>query len=531
MSSHSGSRIEIEQYRGKVTVLLVKQLQNICSIVGLRTSGIKAELQKRIMLALQENSLSDQAQYRYIKDTIDNIMAGSKRGPSQSYASSSSASAGYGAGYNTNGSHGTHNPSPGPSSYGQTGNHGAYGGSQVRQGGYGASASAAAFAQRASTLQFKPSPFYRVDQLIGNVKSLDIMTQHRNSITFSVKTSETPALNRCLTDRTMRVLVFCAADDRGLQDIAFPHQSELKVNGGEIKANLRGLKGKAGSTRPVDITEALRLDKASYVNNVEFTYALTNKKFHLALFLCKLAPVEDLAAKIKLKRIAKATVLKERAKAANDPDVVATSEVLSLKCPLTYGRLKDPCRSTTCSHIQCFDVTSYLYLQEQGPQWLCPICNKPATFENLAIDEYVKDILDTTDEDTEQVTIEPDGQLRTEGRSEPEPKRGRISAAHSTRGIKVDDDDDVVALDDFSSPIGRAILTPNRSIGGTPSNNGYVNGSSTPSGSRKRTAEVIDLTLSDDDEPIQPQPKRQNQGTVGMPPTVPAWHSTPSFQN
>lgn len=50
MSSHSGSRIEIEQYRGKVTVLLVKQLQNICSIVGLRTSGIKAELQKRIML-------------------------------------------------------------------------------------------------------------------------------------------------------------------------------------------------------------------------------------------------------------------------------------------------------------------------------------------------------------------------------------------------------------------------------------------------------------------------------------------------
>lgn len=103
------------------------------------------------------------------------------------------------------------------------------------------------------------------------------MSQHRNSITFSLKTSETPTLNRCLTDKTMRVLVFCAADDRGQQDIAFPHQSELKVNGGEIKANLRGLKGKAGSTRPVDITEALRLDKASYVNNVEFTYALTNK--------------------------------------------------------------------------------------------------------------------------------------------------------------------------------------------------------------------------------------------------------------
>jgi E3 SUMO-protein ligase PIAS1 len=103
------------------------------------------------------------------------------------------------------------------------------------------------------------------------------MTQHRNSNTITLKTSEHAALHRCVTEKTMRVMVFCAADDRGVQDIAFPHQSELKVNGGEIKANLRGLKGKAGSTRPVDITDSLRLDKTSYVNNIEFTYALTNK--------------------------------------------------------------------------------------------------------------------------------------------------------------------------------------------------------------------------------------------------------------
>jgi E3 SUMO-protein ligase PIAS1 len=103
------------------------------------------------------------------------------------------------------------------------------------------------------------------------------MAQHRNSTTITLKNSEHQALSRCVIDKTRRVMVFCAGDDRGIQDIAFPHQSELKVNGGEIKANLRGLKGKAGSTRPVDITDALRLDKTSYVNNVEFTYALTTK--------------------------------------------------------------------------------------------------------------------------------------------------------------------------------------------------------------------------------------------------------------
>lgn len=72
-------------------------------------------------------------------------------------------------------------------------------------------------------------------------------------------------------------MVFCAGGNTGTQDIAFPHQSELKVNGGDIKANLRGLKNKIGSTRPVDITDSLRLRPANYTNTVEFTYALTNK--------------------------------------------------------------------------------------------------------------------------------------------------------------------------------------------------------------------------------------------------------------
>jgi E3 SUMO-protein ligase PIAS1 len=72
-------------------------------------------------------------------------------------------------------------------------------------------------------------------------------------------------------------MVFCATEGHGRQDIAFPHQSEIKVNGGEVKANLRGLKNKPGSTRPVDITKELRLKIPTYINNVEMTYALTTK--------------------------------------------------------------------------------------------------------------------------------------------------------------------------------------------------------------------------------------------------------------
>lgn len=75
-------------------------------------------------------------------------------------------------------------------------------------------------------------------------------------------------------------MVFCAADT-GLNhfsasDVAFPHQVELKVNLDDVKANLRGLKNKPGSTRPADITSFIR-KKAGYNNQVTMTYALTQK--------------------------------------------------------------------------------------------------------------------------------------------------------------------------------------------------------------------------------------------------------------
>lgn len=102
------------------------------------------------------------------------------------------------------------------------------------------------------------------------------MSAHRNSVTVPLKLNDHPALQQCVSNKAYRVMVFCAGDSMGVQDIAFPHQSELRVNGGEVKANLRGLKNKPGSTRPVDITNALRL-RPNYTNNVDFTYALTTK--------------------------------------------------------------------------------------------------------------------------------------------------------------------------------------------------------------------------------------------------------------
>ena len=75
-------------------------------------------------------------------------------------------------------------------------------------------------------------------------------------------------------------MVFCAADSMSSPfqrvDIAFPYQIEIRVNQDEVKANLRGLKNKPGSTRPADITAQLR-KRAGYENHLQVTYALTTK--------------------------------------------------------------------------------------------------------------------------------------------------------------------------------------------------------------------------------------------------------------
>jgi E3 SUMO-protein ligase PIAS1 len=104
------------------------------------------------------------------------------------------------------------------------------------------------------------------------------MAHVRHTVKIPLSVSRYPSLAKVSKDGdSHKVMVFCANDGQGAQDITFPHQSEIKVNGGDVKANLRGLKNKPGSTRPVDISTYLRYTPEQYSNTVEMTFALTNK--------------------------------------------------------------------------------------------------------------------------------------------------------------------------------------------------------------------------------------------------------------
>lgn len=127
--------------------------------------------------------------------------------------------------------------------------------------------------------------------------------------------------------------------------------------------------------------------------------------------LVKRHPVEELVGKLKSgKTITKEQVVRESRLSqhqtyfantdyrfpviskSEDAEIVATSSIMSLKCPLSTLRIDVPCRSSVCSHNQCFDASSFLQLQEQAPTWTCPVCNKAAAYEHLQVDQSVIDL-------------------------------------------------------------------------------------------------------------------------------------------
>jgi len=195
---------------------------------------------------------------------------------------------------------------------------------------------------------------------------------------------------------------------------------------------------------------------------------------------------------------------------AEDPDIVTTSTVLSLKDPLSFTRIVTPCRSVGCGHNQCFDAVSYLQLQEQAPTWTCPICNRAAAWENLVIDQYVNDILTSTPNDTEQVTIEPDGRWYIQS--------GADEGTRNSNPTPSEDEDDLIEIqeeeeeeeDHRHHPVSKRkssqIATPNnvRTPPMSSREDSSAPSSSVPRSRKRRREEVIDLTLSDDDEEQQP---------------------------
>ncbi|KAH7464453.1 hypothetical protein FOMA001_g17452 [Fusarium oxysporum f. sp. matthiolae] len=256
-------------------------------------------------------------------------------------------------------------------------------------------------------LRFRKSAFYAIEDPVTDVKICDVTNEPR-TISFPISCQDDSALQKCINDPSYHVGIFCAGGLEDVQDIAFPEGSQIKVDGLEGTASF-GRKNKPGSVTPIDISNGLRLHPGP-THTVELTYGPTSKEFYLVILLCKKRSIEGAVDDTtKREKLSASSLNPDPSGRAQDPDIAVTSQVLTLMCPLSQKRLELPCRGLDCKHLQCFDATTYIQLQEQSPQWECPICYIYVPFDVLAVDGYMENILHETPKSQEKVTIDANG--------------------------------------------------------------------------------------------------------------------------
>ena len=70
-------------------------------------------------------------------------------------------------------------------------------------------------------------------------------------------------------------------------------------------------------------------------------------------------------------------------------------ETCSVICPISLCPMKTPARFNACSHIQCFDLMTFLIMNLSHPEMKCPLCPCKGSKEMLIIDAFYKDKMET----------------------------------------------------------------------------------------------------------------------------------------
>lgn len=105
--------------------------------------------------------------------------------------------------------------------------------------------------------------------------------------------------------------------------------------------------------------------------------------------------------------------IQDRLSGGSDDDGVRMEKLrLSLLCPLGKTRMVVPGKPSDCSHLQCFDLSLFLQMNEKRPTWKCGICNNPAPYSKLVIDGYFQNILKEVGSDVQEVELLSDGDWR-----------------------------------------------------------------------------------------------------------------------
>ncbi|XP_050723980.1 E3 SUMO-protein ligase PIAS2-like isoform X3 [Eriocheir sinensis] len=294
---------------------------------------------------------------------------------------------------------------------------------------------------------------------------------------------------------------FCLLETTCEQEDNFPPNIAVKINEKmcplptPIPTNKPGVEPKRPS-RPVNVTALCRISP-TVTNRIQVSWASEyGRCYVISVYLVQKLTSDDLLQRLKNRgaKIADFTrsLIKQKLQEDADCEIATTSLRCSLMCPLGKMRMMLPCRASTCDHLQCFDASLYLQMNERKPTWTCPVCDKTALYDCLVIDGYFQEVLQQNSSCNE-VTLHKDGSwtplMPKKEQKEPEvEKQRKPEVAVET----LSDDSDDYSTEQDDAPIVEEVSSKKKPV----------------------DPEIITLTDSDDDdEDTAPPPsKRSNTG-------------------
>ncbi|KAK3911103.1 E3 SUMO-protein ligase PIAS2 [Frankliniella fusca] len=291
---------------------------------------------------------------------------------------------------------------------------------------------------------------------------------------------------------------FCLLETSCDQDDCFPSGIQVKVNGKQcslpnpIPTNRPNVEPKR-PPRPVNVSPLVKLSP-TVANHITVQWnADYAKQYVIAVHLVKKLSSTELLQKMKSKGVRHPDftrgLIKEKLNDA-DAEIATTSLRVSLMCPLGKMRMTTPCRASTCIHLQCFDASLYLLMNERKPTWICPVCDKECLYDNLVIDGYFQDVIQSgkLPSDSHEIQLHPDGSWTTLVTVKKEKK---VAPVDKNETVEIIDDLEIIPADDDTKPPVKE-ASPKKS---------------------GPKAVVVDLTLSDSDDDTPAAPARSTQST------------------
>ncbi|KAM0953738.1 putative chromatin regulator PHD family [Dioscorea sansibarensis] len=128
---------------------------------------------------------------------------------------------------------------------------------------------------------------------------------------------------------------------------------------------------------------------------------------------------EDALARVR--RCLGGGVTAEDEESDSDLEVVADSVTVNLRCPMSGSRIRVAGRFKPCAHLACFDLDTFVELNQRSRKWQCPICLKNYQLEDIIIDPYfnrITSLMQNCEEDVTELDVKPDGMWRVKNKTE-----------------------------------------------------------------------------------------------------------------